>query len=50
MKNVDIENEEGYFKVYKRFVFWLNDMIVVINFKYIYLLMFVSIIFEGILY
>jgi AcrR family transcriptional regulator len=49
-KNVDTENEEGYFKVYKRLVLRLNDMIVAINPNYKFSLTLASTILEGILH
>lgn len=49
-KNVDSENEEGYFKVYKRLVLRLNDMILQINAGYKYPLSLSSSILEGILH
>ena len=47
-KNVDVENEEGYFKVYKRLVMRLNDMILSINPEYNFPLSLSSTILEGI--
>ena len=49
-KNVDTENEEGYFKVYKRLVLRLHDMILRINPQYHFSLSLASTLLEGILH
>ena len=49
-KNVDTDNDEGYFKVYKRLVLRLKDMLVSINPKYEFSLSLASTVLEGILH
>lgn len=49
-KDVDSQNEEGYYKVYKRLVLRLNDMILAINPKYAFSLSLASTVLEGILH
>jgi len=49
-KEVDVENKEGYFVVYKRLITRISDMILSINPKYPYALSLASTIVEGVLH
>ncbi|WP_299665232.1 TetR/AcrR family transcriptional regulator [uncultured Polaribacter sp.] len=46
-KEVDLENREGYFEIYKRLITRLNEMILVIKPKYTFSLSLASTILEG---
>jgi AcrR family transcriptional regulator len=49
-KEVDSENKEGYFVIYKRLVIRLSDLIIKINSSYLYSLSLASTIIEGALH